>query len=93
MLTADMPNNFIDSAKVMAKGQVTIPKDIRAVLGLDKGSRVTFIVTDGNVQLVNSAVYAMQLLQKDMDGEGEKTGLNTEEDVNELVKEVRSEEE
>lgn len=32
MMTADMPNTFIDNAKVMAKGQVTIPKDVRAVL-------------------------------------------------------------
>ena len=91
MLTADMPNTFIDNAKVMAKGPVTIPKDVRAVLGLDKGSRVTFIVQDGNVQIVNSAVYAMQILQKEMAEEAAKTGLNTEEDVNALVKEVRSE--
>ena len=91
MMTADMPNTFIDNAKVMAKGQVTIPKDVRAVLGLDKGSRVTFIVQDGNVQLVNSAVYAMQILQKEMAGEAEKAGLNTEDDINALVKEVRSE--
>ena len=91
MMTADMPNTFIDNAKVMAKGQVTIPKDVRAVLGLDKGSRVTFIVQDGNVKIVNSAVYAMQILQKEMAEEAAKTGLNTEEDVNALVKEVRSE--
>ena len=26
-------DTFVDNAKVMAKGQVTIPKDIRAILG------------------------------------------------------------
>ena len=39
-----MPNTFIDNAKVMAKGQVTIPKDVRSMLGVSSGSRVTFIV-------------------------------------------------
>ena len=90
-MIADIPNNFIDNAKVMSKGQVTIPKDIRTVLGLDQGSRVTFIVRDGNVQMVNSAVYAMKMLQAEMNGEAEKTNIRSEEDVNALVKSIRSE--
>ncbi|HPY45661.1 MAG TPA: AbrB/MazE/SpoVT family DNA-binding domain-containing protein, partial [Sphaerochaeta sp.] len=28
----------------MSKGQVTIPKDVRTVLGVESGDRVTFIV-------------------------------------------------
>lgn len=40
MMAANVPDTFIDNAKVMAKGQVTIPKDVRSVLGLDSGSRV-----------------------------------------------------
>ena len=32
-----MPNTFIDNAKVMAKGQITIPKDIRDILGVSNG--------------------------------------------------------
>lgn len=27
---------FIDNAKVMAKGQVTIPKDVREILGISQ---------------------------------------------------------
>lgn len=30
-------NIFTDNAKVMAKGQITIPKDIRSVLGVSNG--------------------------------------------------------
>ena len=59
---------FTDNAKVMAKGQITIPKDIRDVLGVSSGDRVTFIVEGNSVRIVNSAVYAMQTLQKDMTG-------------------------
>ena len=34
---------LVDNAKIMAKGQVTIPKDIRDKLRLTEGERVTFI--------------------------------------------------
>ena len=30
-------NTFIDNAKVMSKGQITIPKDIRDILGVSFG--------------------------------------------------------
>lgn len=91
MMTAAVPDTFIDNAKVMAKGQVTIPKDVREVLGVSSGSRVTFVVEKGTVRMVNSAVYAMQMLQNEMAGEASKSGLDTEEDVNKLVKEIRAE--
>lgn len=86
-------NTFIDNAKVMSKGQITIPKDIRDILGISSGDRVTFVVENGNVQLINSAVYAMQMLQSQMAGEAKNTGLTTDEAVMDLVKEVRSESE
>lgn len=45
------------------------------------------------VRMVNSAVYAMQVLQQEMTGEAERTGLISEEDVVAFVKELRSEDE
>lgn len=87
MITTD----FTDNARVSSKGQVTIPKDIRDVLGVGGGSYITFVVEDGSVRIVNPAVYAMQEFQKDMAGEGAKAGLETEEDVMALVKQIRSE--
>ena len=86
-------NAFVDNAKVMAKGQITIPKDVRDVLGVSNDDRVTFIVEGNTVRMVNSAVYAMQVLQQEMTGEAERTGLISEEDVVALVKELRSEDE
>ncbi len=83
---------FIDNAKVMSKGQVTIPKDIRTVLGIDTGDRVTFIVEGNTVRIANAAVYAMQMLQRDMAGEAENARLTSEQDVMNLVKELREEE-
>ncbi len=86
-------NMFVDNAKVMAKGQVTIPKDIREVLGVASGDRITFIVEGNTVRIVNSAVYAMQVLQREMAGEAERTGLTSDDDVMALVKELRDEDE
>ena len=86
-------NTFIDNAKVMSKGQITIPKDIREILGISCGDRVTFVVENGNVKLINSAVYAMQLLQAQMANEAENTGLTSDEAIMDLVKEVRAESE
>lgn len=88
-----MTNTFIDNAKVMAKGQITIPKDVRNILGFSSGDRVTFVVKNGNVQLINSAVYAMQLLQSQMVGEAEAAGLNSDDEIMSMVKQVRGESE
>ena len=84
---------FIDNAKVMANGQVTIPKDIREILGVSSGDRITFVVENGSVRVVNSTIYAMQMLQAQMDGEAETAGIISYEDVMNLVKEVRAESE
>lgn len=86
-------NTFIDNAKVMAKGQITIPKDVREILGISNGDRVTFVVENGNVRLINSAVYAMQILQSKMVGEVEASGLTSDDAVMDLVKEIRAESE
>ena len=86
-------NTFIDNAKVMSKGQVTIPKDVRDILGISSGDRVTFVVENGNVRIINSAVYAMQMLQKLKEGEAERNGLTSDDLVMDMVKEVRAESE
>lgn len=80
---------FVDNAKVMSKGQVTIPKDVREILGVSTGDRVTFVVEGTSVRIVNSAVYAMQILQSEIAGEASRAGLDSEEDVMALVNDLR----
>ena len=84
-------NAFVDNAKVMAKGQVTIPKDVREVLGVSNGDRVSFIVEGNTVRIVNSAAYAMQILQREMAGEAERAGIASDDDVVALIKGMRDE--
>ena len=59
------------------------------MLGVSNGDRVTFIVEGNTVRIVNSAVYAMQVLQQEMAGEAERAGLTSEDTVVALVKEAR----
>ena len=82
---------FVDNAKVMSKGQITIPKSVRDVLGVTNGDRVSFVVEGNDVRVINSAVYAMQILQAEMAGEAERAGLSSEEDVVRLIKDIRAE--
>ena len=83
---------FIDDARVMSKGQVTIPKKVRIALGIDVGDRVTFVVDGGQVRVVNSAIYALERFQKQMSGEAEAAGFTSEEDVAEWITQSRREE-
>lgn len=46
---------------------------------------------EARIILMNSAAYAMKMLQKEMDGEAEKTGIGTDDDALALVKDVRAE--
>ena len=84
-------NTFVDTAKVMTKGQITIPKDVREVLGVSCGDRVSFIVEGNSVRIINSAVYAMQVLQNEMTGEAERVGIASDDDVVNMIRELRGE--
>ena len=81
--------NIIDDAKVMSKGQVTIPKEVRTALGVNTGDRVTFIVNGNEVKIVNSTIYALLQLQQKMKGEASKVGLMSEDDIMKWISDSR----
>jgi AbrB family looped-hinge helix DNA binding protein len=81
---------FTENAVISSKGQLTIPKEVRKVLGVDNGEKVTFVVVGDEVKIVNAAAYAMKVLQTEMIGEATKAGLNSEEDIVSLIKELRA---
>jgi len=86
-----MENIIVDNARVMAKGQITLPKDIRKAIGVETGDRVMLICQDKQVVMMNSAIYAMKILQEAMNGEAEKAGLHSDEDVVAMIMEMRKE--
>lgn len=82
---------IVDMAKVMPKGQITIPKEFREKLGVGPGDKVMVIWDGERVSMMNPAVYAMKWISKELEGEGEKVGLGTEEDIIAFCKEIRKE--
>jgi AbrB family looped-hinge helix DNA binding protein len=81
---------LVENAKVLTKGQITLPKDIRAALGVSAGDRVTLIRRGNHVVIMNSAVYAMEMLQQAMQGEAPKAGLHSEEEVAAMLEGLRA---
>jgi len=82
---------IFNTAKVMSKGQITLPIDIRRNMRLSTGDRVALIYENNRVILMNPAIYAMEQLQESMAGEWAKAGIHSQEDLDALMYEVREE--
>jgi len=85
------PPVLLDVAKVMSKGQITLPKDIRQKLSIETGDRVALIWDNDRVVMMNPAVYAMRMLQTEMAGQAEAAGFATEDDVADCITDMRRE--
>jgi AbrB family looped-hinge helix DNA binding protein len=89
MKTMIIEVNYMELAKITSKGQITLPIGLRRSLNLKDGGKVAFIEQDGVYTVVNPLMLAIENAQKAFEGEAERLGLKTEEDVVALVKEVR----
>ena len=85
-----MADTYTLDAKVDVKGRITIPKDIRAALGAAKGGKVTFIVENDEIRVVNAALHALSGLQARLDGEA-KHAFPDEKSVSDRVAAHRKE--
>ena len=81
----------MELAKVTTKGQITIPKSIREKLKLKEGSKIIFLQKGKDIIIKNSAMLALEKVQDAFDGEAERLGLKTEEDVVNMIKGFRKE--
>ena len=64
----------MELAKVTTKGQITIPKSIRELLDLKEGSKIIFIQKGEDIVIQNSAMIALEKIQKAFEGEAERLG-------------------
>ena len=81
----------MELAKITTKGQITIPVQIRKMLNLKDGDKVVFIQNGSNVIMENSTKLALKEAQEGFIGVAEKLGIKTEQDVVDLIKQVRQE--
>lgn len=61
----------MELAKVTTKGQITIPKSIRELLDLKEGSKIIFIQKGEDIIIQNSAMIALEKIQKAFEGEAD----------------------
>ena len=77
-------------AKISANGQITVPSEIRRLLGLKSGDKILFVQKpNGEVVINNASTQAIYKAQQAFAGVAEEIGVNNEDDVQELVNEVR----
>ena len=81
----------MELAKVTSKGQITIPVAIRRALGVKDGDKVMFIQQEGKVIMMNASLDALLEAQQSFAGVADELGLKDDEDVVDMVKEIRTE--
>ena len=81
----------MELAKITSKGQITLPINIRRALNLKDGDKVAFVEMNGQYVLTNPTMLAIRQLQADFAGFAEENGLQNEDDVVAMVKEIRAE--
>ena len=79
----------MELAKVTSKGQITIPLMIRNLRQLKTGNKVFFEESRGKVYITNASQITLANVQTQMQGEAEKAGFQTEDDVVAYIKELR----
>lgn len=81
----------MELAKITSKGQITIPAPIRKLLGVKDGDKVLFVQEGNKVVMMNASINALLEAQKEFQGVAEELGLKDEQDVVDMVKEIRAE--
>lgn len=77
-------------AKLSTNGQITVPVEIRRMLGLKSGDKILFYQKEnGEVIMSNASSQAILKAQATLAGATEEMGLSDEDDVQELIDELR----
>ena len=81
----------MELAKVTADGQVIIPIAIRKKLGIKDGGKLLFVEKADGIFMINTTMMALEKIGKAFEGEAERLGLENEDDVVAMIKEIRKE--
>ena len=77
-------------AKISANGQITVPVEIRRLLGLKSGDKILVLQKrDGEIVISNASSKAIRKAQAAFAGAAEDMGVSDEDDVQALVDEMR----
>lgn len=77
-------------AKISSNGQITVPVEIRRLLGVKSGDKILFIQNNnGEIVLSNASASAIRKAQLAFAGAADEMGLNNEDDVQALIDDLR----
>lgn len=77
-------------AKVSGNGQITVPVEIRRLLGLKGGDKILFFQKqDGEVVISNASSQAIKKAQAAFSGAAKMLDVSDDNDIQALVNEVR----
>ena len=79
----------MEIARVTSKGQITIPRDIRAKMNIKRGDKIVFFEDNGRILLENSNSVVLSEFQKAMEGAAREAGFNDPDDVAAYIKQMR----
>ena len=81
----------MEIAKISSKGQITIPVYVRKKLKLNPGDKVVIFEENGRFYFENSSMLAFKRAEEAFAGEAGKAGFETEDDMQDYMKEIRKE--
>ena len=77
-------------AKISSIGQITVPVEIRRLLGLKSGDKILFLQKQtGETVVSNASAQAIRKAQAAFSGVAEEMGIYNEDDIQALVNEIR----
>lgn len=81
---------MVGNVRVLIKGQITIPKDIRKYLNINTDDRLTLIGEKDRLILVKSEMFADEEFRENLLAEAKKAGAQ-EDDAIERIEKMRRE--
>ena len=76
--------------KISSNGQITVPIEIRRILGLKSGDKILFFEKpDGEVVISNASTEAIRKAQRAFEGAAPLLGVGNEDDVQKMIDELR----
>ncbi len=80
----------MEIARITANGRITIPASIRKALNVKDGDKVLCVQDGDKVVMMNASIAGLVEAQQEFQGVAESLGLRDEQDVVELVRQIRS---
>lgn len=77
-------------AKISANGQITVPAEIRRMLGLKAGDKMLFMQNENGEIVVSNASVAIRNAQAAFSGAAKQIGVKNEKDIQSLADEIRN---